>query len=78
MYTHLVTHISISIILFHSNLIFLFSISMQLLKDLDRIAGKSNLTEEMTRSWNDIWAPKIMKLKYHGRCTTTQAEIVMN
>ena len=51
---------------------------MQLLKDLERIAGRSHLTEEMTRSWNDTWAPKLMNLKYDGKRTTARHEILMN
>lgn len=35
----------------------------QLLKDLERIAGKSDLTMEIVSSWNNTWAQRIIELR---------------
>lgn len=40
---------------------YLFS-HLQLLKDLERIAGNGDLTMEIVSSWNNTWARRIIKV----------------
>ena len=44
---------------------------MQLLKDMDRIAGRP-VSEEMTKSWNGTWVQRIMKLEDRKRPSYNQ------
>lgn len=49
---------------------------MQLLKDLERIAGKDNLTNDIVSSWSGTWVQRIMQLKSDGKNTPARSDII--
>ena len=48
---------------------------MQLLKDLERIAGSGDFTMEIVSSWN-TWAQRIMELKVDSPKSSVRSEIL--
>ena len=49
---------------------------MQLLKDLERIAGIDSLIDDIISSWSGTWAQRIMQLKSDGKQTSAKSEII--
>ena len=49
---------------------------MQLLKDLQRIAGNGDLTMEIVSSWNNTWARRIMELKVDSSKSSVRSQIL--
>ena len=49
---------------------------MQLLKDLQRIAGNGDLTMEIVSSWNNTWARRIMELNVDSPKSSVRSQIL--